>query len=174
MLDFGHTMINISHFILIRMKSVRTSSLLSSLSLICWQNTGSRISRHSGILNNFESTNSLIQILFDCVNRPGTMFVKISTITLLDFEKNIELMRYFDYFMWFHRIIYLNLTASYTCVRSDAIICMYFSNAPWDRSKWSGPTVSLINDCSKSVEEQLRNVKKVSIEWIVSFSYPPN
>lgn len=64
-------------------KMVRTSSLLSSLSLIWRQNTGNKIWRHSGILNNFESTNSLMQIIFDWVKRPGAMFVIISTITLL-------------------------------------------------------------------------------------------
>lgn len=50
---------------------IQTSSLLSNLSLICLQKTGKRISLHSGIKNNFESTKSLIQLIFDCVKRPG-------------------------------------------------------------------------------------------------------
>lgn len=133
---------------------VRTSSLLSSLSLICWQNTGSKISRHSGILNNFESTSSLMQILFDCVKRPGAMFVRISTITLLELEigfVDVGTLLFIGSFYWKIKLNYLNLTASYTCVRSDAITCIYFNIAPWDKSKWSGPAVSLINDCNKSI-----------------------
>lgn len=63
--------------------TTRTSSLLSNLSLICWQKTGKSTARQSGILNNFESTKYLMQIIFDWVNRPGAMFVMMSTIILL-------------------------------------------------------------------------------------------
>lgn len=57
-----------------------TSSLLSNLSLICWQNTGNNIARHSGYLNNFDLTRSLIQIIFDWVSLPAGMFLMIWTM----------------------------------------------------------------------------------------------
>lgn len=60
-----------------------TSSLDSSLLLIWSQNTGRRMPRHNGKRNIFESTMSLMQIIFHCVSRPLGIFVIISTMKLL-------------------------------------------------------------------------------------------
>jgi hypothetical protein len=60
-----------------------TSSLLSSLSLICLQNTGNKTARHCGNRKIFESTKSLMQIIFDWLSRPAGIVVIIVTRTLL-------------------------------------------------------------------------------------------
>lgn len=76
-----------------------TSSLLSNLSLICWQNTGSMMARHSGNLNSFESTKSLMQIIFHWVKRPCGIFVIISTMVLLEKQSNVSIVAFVHHFI---------------------------------------------------------------------------
>lgn len=97
-----------SHSAIQATRCKRTSSLLSNLSLICWQNAGKSTARHSGILNSFESTKSLMQIIFDWVSRPGAIFVMISTIFLLERISNWKS----NWNQWVAVDAYLNLIGS--------------------------------------------------------------
>lgn len=70
-------------FVVCKLQIWLTSSFDSSLSLICVQNTGSKMPRHNGSRKIFESTRSLMHFIFHWVSRPAGIFVIISTIKLL-------------------------------------------------------------------------------------------